>query len=228
MIFPDLLKDFISQNAQDIDAKNFEKVYSKFLNIFSVYSNDVEGAFTELLLKNGINPLHYLENVPENFAYDTGIKEIVIPDHIQTIGYNAFRSCEVLEKAKIGENVHVIGYKAFSYCRLLRDINIPNKVRHIKISAFEFCDSLVNLILPDSLEYLGAAAFENCTLLQKVVLPSKLSYMGSRIFSGCEALSEIIYNGTMAQWDNIEKSEAWAKDSYITKIKCTNGVIQDT
>lgn len=225
MIFADLLKDFISQNAQDINARNFEEVYSKFLNIFP-HANDIEGALTDLLLRNGINPLQYLENVPENFAYDAGIKEIVIPDHIQIIGHNAFINCNILEKVKIGENVRTISYYAFSRCRLLRDINIPNKVECIKIGAFEFCDSLVNLTLPDSLEYLDACAFENCSLLQKVVLPSKLSYMGSSIFSGCEALSEITYNSTMAQWDKIDKSETWSKDSYITKIKCIDGVIQ--
>lgn len=227
MIFVDLLKDFISQNAQDINARNFEEVYSKFLNTFP-HANDIEGALTDLLLRNGINPLQYLKNVPGNFAYDASIKEIVIPDHIQIIGHDAFINCNILEKVKIGENVRVISSRAFSYCRLLRDINIPNKVERIRMGTFKSCDSLVNLTLPDSLGHLDDVAFENCSLLQKVVLPSKLSYMGSSIFSGCEALSEITYNGTMAQWDKIDKSETWAKDSYITKIKCTNGVIQDT
>ena len=48
-------------------------------------------------------------------------------------------------------------------------------------------------------------------------------------FSGCEDLTEIHYNGTKAQWENIDKDKAWGRwdeDLPGYTVVCTDGIIR--
>jgi hypothetical protein len=109
------------------------------------------------------------------------IKEITIPDTVESIGKNAFDECENLKtivmpaalkeiQAPLGCNMkqlkkvdfskvtqlRTIPKELFSYgCYKLKELIIPNGVTEIEDDAFEELDSLKRLFLPPTLESIG-------------------------------------------------------------------------
>ena len=57
------LRNFINENKTQIDNKEFRAVYDK---LFDETSNLTDmSLFTRLLYKSGINPLKFLDTIPE-------------------------------------------------------------------------------------------------------------------------------------------------------------------
>lgn len=84
------LKEFIEKYQEEINRRDFEKVYK---NSFNLHYTDI-GRLTELFYKCGIDPLKYMSEVPEAYAYDLkNIKTINIPDSVTSIGPYVFLGC---------------------------------------------------------------------------------------------------------------------------------------
>ena len=133
------LKDIIIEFEEEINNKAFDVIYD---NIDSMY---LKAAFTALLLKNNINPLEYMDEVPEYFAYGLDIEDFVIPNNITKI-----LSC------------------AFEDCSILTNITIGSGTTHIYNSAFSNCERLASITIPKSVVYIGRGAFRNCSKLKDV------------------------------------------------------------
>ena len=85
----------------------------------------------------------------------------------------------------IPEYVTAIGYLAFSHCSNLTSIKIPNNVTSIESYAFEYCTSLTSISIPNSVDSIEDYSFRYCT-----------------------SLTTIKYDGTMAQWNAINKRKS--------------------
>lgn len=111
--------------------------------------------------------------------YNTGVKEVVIPNNVLKIGNQAFAYCKKLRKVTMHDAVSGIGSEAFEYCPLLAEINIPEAVTFINDEAFLGCTSLTEITLPSNLESLGSSVFQNCnnltTIKCKAVTPPATS-----------------------------------------------------
>lgn len=94
------LKEIITKFEKELNNKDFETIYDSI----ELYNN--VPAFTALLLKNNINPLEYMNEVPVCFAYELDIKEFIIPDGIKFIGDNAFAKCNILTSITIPKMLH--------------------------------------------------------------------------------------------------------------------------
>lgn len=83
----------------------------------------------------------YSSSVKEYVSFQgcSNLFEIILPNTIDTIGYNAFRHCSKLKKIILPEDLVCIGYGAFYECTSLSDINIPDKVEYIGVEAFYKC-----------------------------------------------------------------------------------------
>ncbi|MBQ5363292.1 MAG: leucine-rich repeat domain-containing protein [Clostridia bacterium] len=126
--------------------------------------------------------------------------------------------------------------KGFSGITQLVILYVPGSVKQIDESAFLGCTSLQKVTIECGTETIGGAAFADCTALTKVTLPNTLTYMGWCIFQGCTSLTEITFEGTRAEWDALEKEEAfwtnsdqddlpWYYGSAIKVVHCTDGDI---
>ena len=170
------LADFIRAKIDLIGKKDFIELYRTMNR--SLSPKDV-GSITEFFLDLDINPLFYMENVPEDFAYESGIKSIIIPDNINKIGNEAFASCAELERVVIGNNTTNIGAWAFRNCNSLTSVDIPGSVEDIGYSAF----------------------------------------------GNCERLTSIRYVGSKEEWNSIDKSNDWDKNTGDYTVHCTDGDI---
>ena len=111
------------------------------------------------------NPLAYAHNLYLNGEL---ITELVIPEGVTSIGYDAFYGCSSLTAITIPEGVTSIGGYAFYGCSSLTAITIPEGVTSIGFSAFSNCSSLITILLPKSVEYVDSKAFAGCSELTDV------------------------------------------------------------
>lgn len=81
--------------------------------------------------------------------------DVVIPDGVTRIRYDAFRFCNSPTSITIPEGVTSIGNSAFSGCRSLVSIVIPESVKSIEFDAFQGCTSLKSITIPDSIDNIG-------------------------------------------------------------------------
>ena len=82
-----------------------------------------------------------------------------------------------------------------------------------------------NLLLKGELTLIADSAFENCTLLTSITLPDSVTKIGNSAFAYCSSLTSINFEGTVEQWNAIEKGLGCFSDTGSFTIFCTDGEI---
>lgn len=180
----------------------------------------------------------------------SNITSVRIPSTVVHIRDYAFANCEELKYVTISEHGQelVINGNAFQYCTSLGNIQLPNRVTGIGARAFIGCTSLISIILPGSLKFgnfsygifqssgLQRIYFEEgfelipntmcrlCENLTYVSIPTSVTKIYLSAFQECKSLKELTYDGTIAEWNSIEKIGLDAySDDYTLTVKCTDG-----
>lgn len=215
--FINLLKDdpHIRRAIQD---RNFTYIY-EYLNV-----NIYRSIFTQFFYNElKVNPLDYMDYVPEVFFSHSPIINFTIPDNIKSIKSRAFDKCRSLTTIEIPNSVIDIGEGAFQACTTLTSVMIPDSVKIIGELAFEYCHSLERvefgensqlttigsfayhkcqslrtIEIPEGVVSIGDYAFADCTSLKSITFCENKQVMniGSNAFYGCNSLTSIIYKGT--------------------------------
>lgn len=123
--------------------------------------------------------------------HQSKIKNIILPNSITHISYDAFSSNDVLESIIINGDVKIIEHDAFLYCRSLKEIHLPENLERIGKSAFLRCDKMQTIQLPKKLKVISDRAFAECYSLAEIDLPESLNSIGSNAFSECTSLKSI-------------------------------------
>ncbi len=134
---------------------------------------------------------------------DTGLKEVVIPDSVQTLESNAFSSCKSLDTVVLNNTITSIGAFTFYNCEKLKAINIPDSVTSIGNGAFQNCSSLSSVSIPNYNTTIARLTFSGCTSLTSVSLPNSIQTIGVQAFEYCSALKDVWFGGTENQWNQI-------------------------
>jgi hypothetical protein len=90
--------------------------------------------------------------------------------------------------------------------------------------AFVNCYSLPSIAIPNSVTSIGSQAFE-CTSLTSITIPESVTSIGEWAFRICESLTSITFDGTIEQWNNINKGDDWNYDVPVTYIQCSDGQV---
>ena len=113
--------------------------FSYCTSLTSVYITDI-AAWCNISFGSAYsNPLYYAGNL---YLNNELVTDLIIPDSVTSIGYNAFRGCISLTSVTIPDSVTSIGDYAFSYCTSLTSVTIGNGVTSIGDEAFRYCGSL--------------------------------------------------------------------------------------
>lgn len=102
----------------------------------SRFAQFVEGVITEV---KGEELIGITTISPCLFYNYDGLKSIVIPDSVTSIGEEAFAFCDNLTNVTIGNGVTNIGKYAFEYCKALTSIEIPKSVTILESNVFKEC-----------------------------------------------------------------------------------------
>ena len=131
-----------------------------------------------------------IKRIPKNFAKNSKVVEVNIPDSVEYIGDEAFNMCYYLTKINIPSNLKEIGRLTFSGCKFT-EIDLPDGLEKIGDYAFEGCHELKAVEFPDTVKYIGDYAFNSCIDLTEVTLPVNAEYVGQYAFSSCGSLTEV-------------------------------------
>lgn len=107
------------------------------------------------------------------FARHHEIKEVVIPDSVETIEDYAFVECISLRRVKLPKNLTSIGKYAFAGCEKLEYISLPKSLSEIKNSTFSCCLFLKKISLYDDINYIDKRAFDLCHSVEEITLTGR-------------------------------------------------------
>lgn len=205
------LKDFIKEHRNLINENSEESWNQLYHLILNDRQSQVDGfyvgAFTDMLLKAGINPLNKMKSVPSCFAYERFETESpvgLIPDHIIEIQEEAFSGCT------------------------FGTLYLPKELLQIRSFAFEVC-SIKDLYINDKLLNIDARAFDDADI-QHVYFPNlNVSWdwiVGVDGITCLYALNNTIeeVSDKIDQFNNHNKDkDFWDR---VTKVKCKDGWVK--
>ena len=183
------------EEPQDIEVYNSdgeELVYGDYE--YSIVDNNAvidkyTGSDSTVIVPDNIDGYDVTEIGDSAFAGCTNVKEIKLPETLETIGYYAFGSCTGLESIKIPSKVKTIGQYAFGYCSNLKEINLPEGIKDIG-SEFIKETKIEKIQIPKSLKF-GSSALYGANELKKVEFEEGIEKIPSFICNS-NSIEEII------------------------------------
>jgi hypothetical protein len=146
---------------------SLDTIYSSaFLNCSSL---------TEVTVPRNVSHLDDL-----SFSYNPAIKKIIFEEgsRLRSIGDQAFRECNALERFDVPSGVDSIGGSCFYECQSLKTLNLNEGLRVLNTFAIGDCPSMVECTLPGSLAVVESQ-FLDCYQLKRVKVGDKNSTPGT-------------------------------------------------
>ncbi len=161
-----------------------------------------------------------------NWFYNcNNLTSLTIPGNVIGIQKKAFKYCGAIKSVTFEENskMEALPAYAFAECETLTDVTLPSNMTSIEDSAFYGCIELTNVTLPGSLSSIGSSAFYGCAALASVELPAGITSIETALFRNCTSLTSVKFNGAMAQWQALTKSEGWDYNTPDFTVYCSDG-----
>lgn len=168
---------------------------------------------------NALLRAHYLEsiNLPNSLvkideyafhycgSFDKGLKKLVLPKHLHTLGGGAFYGCKNLEQLTIRGDFmweqEWMNFNPFYYTEKLSVIKNTNPnfiaVDGMLMSAdrkilFRCVNDDKEIVVKDGVETIAQGAFCGRVKMEKVILPGSLKTICNDAFSGCYSIDNIV------------------------------------
>ena len=132
----------------------------------------------------------------------SALSSIALPDSVTEIERNAFFETG-LRNIQLPEKLTLIGGGAFCNCKNLKQVQLPPQLKELGEGAFFNCENLAQIQLPSQLNKLGGDAFRDCTSLDKIDIPAGLKQIESATFCKTGLTSVTLHEG-------LTKIEDWA------------------
>ncbi len=129
---------------------------------------------------------------------------ITIEEGITNIPRGLFTGNENITSITLPSTIKRIEDEAFEYCSNLESINLPNGLEYIGNKAFYSCYNLKSIVIPEGLTAINYETFQNCSSLEEVTIPKSITKIDSYAFAYCYNLKKANYNGTIADYCNIQ------------------------
>ena len=124
----------------------------------------------------------------------SALSSIVLPDSVTEIERNAFFETG-LRNIQLPEKLTLIGGGAFCNCKNLKQVQLPPQLKELGEGVFFNCENLTQIQLPAQLNKLGTDAFRNCTSLDKIDIPAGLTQIGPDTFCNTGLTSVTLHEG---------------------------------
>ena len=100
----------------------------------------------------------------------------------------------------------------------IEELKISGGVTVIKDDAFFLCESMTRVTIPDSVTEIGV-----CERLESITLPKTITTINDFAFDHCQNLKTIKFEGTLSQWQAIDKCISWDTQTGNYIIICPDG-----
>ncbi len=175
-----------------------------------------------------------------DYAFDSrgSIVSLTIGNKVKHIGNGAFSLCISLTSITLPASVERIGDGAFYRCDSLTGINVSEGNGYYKsiqgnlytadgktLVQYAIGKTDTAFVLPESVTNIGNEAFHWCGSLTSITIGNSVKSIGDEAFGGCRSLADINYNGTKAEWAQIEKGAGWTFSERTGNftVHCTDG-----
>ena len=149
-----------------------------------------------------------VEYIPSYLCYEmNNLKEIIIPNSVTSIGYDAFRYCSGLTSVTIGENVTSIRDDAFDGCYNITSViwnaKNCNDFDYNEAPFYSYASAITSFTFGEKVEHIPANLCRNMSDLKEITIPSSVLSIGDDAFYECDSLNSVIWNAKNC--DNINK-----------------------
>ncbi len=180
------------------------------------------------------------------FGFCSSLESVTIKGVITGIGDSAFVGCTSLTSFTIPDSVTDIDSKAFDGCTLLENIsggngvvsvgsnvvndtawlNNQNGVAYIGKVACDYSGTDTDPVIKEGTIGIATQAFDHSSITS-ITIGKDVTYINYHAFLYCKSLTTFYYEGTMDEWNAIEKAGAWHENCGTSKIViCTDGEIK--
>lgn len=171
------------------------------------------------------------------FSLCNNVTEIVIPDGVVTIGDFAFSECYNLVTAQIPQSVENIGDSTFAYCNSLKKINLDSNNKFFRLDTygalynFEMTRLIhfpskctaTDYIVPYGVTEIDGYAFPRISeTLRNITIPKTVKKIGEGAFILYYCYNNIYYEGTIADWCEIDFPESLSIHYYTENLYINN------
>ncbi|MCQ2435030.1 MAG: leucine-rich repeat protein [Oscillospiraceae bacterium] len=145
------------------------------------------------------------------------IETIVFAEGSKIVTGDLCRHMQTLKNVVIPDTVETIGDDAFYDCPALTSVDIPDSVTKIESGAFADCTGIAAFDLPDSILEIGNSVFES-TAITEIELPKNLEILGSNVFKNCQSLTALTVPKTL------QKADYALENSAVTDLNFESGM----
>ena len=121
-----------------------------------------------------------------------GLKSIVLPDSVTSVGHRAFDGCSGLADK---EGFVIVRDVLYDYVGRASSVKIPEGVTSIGGCAF-YWGGLKSVTFPSSVTNISDWAFYCCKGLESLTIPSNVMFIGNYAFDGCKNLFDVDIKGS--------------------------------
>lgn len=119
--------------------------------------------------------VHKIQDFAFAFMFDnitSNIQNLILNDDLVEIGAGAFLNCYgFMNNLVLPQTLEVIGSQAFRSCNFINSLTLPKKLKTIGSSAFRHCTNLTGFIsIPDTIENIEEFAFAECVSITNIYL----------------------------------------------------------
>lgn len=149
-----------------------------------------------------------------------------------SLGEGAFNGCYSLVEVKNTDAIKTVGKDAFRDCQQLEKISLPG-ISYIPDGLFYNCQKLKSFEINDNITGIGTigeendevwydGAFYNCWELSSIEIPKSVILLGNHSFASCSSLSSVIFESGRSE--TIEIGTGAFANCSLTSIELPEGM----
>ena len=155
-------------------------------------------------------------------AYGSNGGAIVVhPRGATRVEADDYQDNSIVKSVILPNGINIVPAQSFAGCSALSHITLSKTIKEIGFSAFVECTSLKSIEFPNSVQTLGGTLFTS-SAVENIVIGSGVTSIGYAAINPAVDEVTILYNGTIAQWNAISKSDKWFVGNEYT-IHCIDG-----
>ncbi len=152
------------------------------------------------------------------FSGCTNLTSVSFHGNIASIGLDAFSGCTKLETVTFPDTPIVIVTSAFSGCTALVDVNVSLSSDSWPFNdTFSYCTGLKNATVSG---VITMQMFCGCTNLENITIKKDVNSIYELALADCVNLKYIYFEGTIEEWNAIEKYNGWDYNTGDYEVIC--------